>query len=149
VTIQNKETAMTHLSGHFEIKGWEEKPFEEHDDGRKTTRATVKRSFAGDLSGESSTEYLMAYAADQTARFVGMEIVEGEVDGQTGHLTLALTGVYDGKEAKADWEVVEGSGDGVFANAEGKGSFSAPHGSTGEYKLTLKLPKVDPPLILI
>ena len=140
---------MTNLSGNFEIKGWDEKPVDEHEDGRKLTRATVKRSFAGDLSGESTTEYLMSYAADKTARFVGMEMVEGAVDGHSGHVTLQLTGVYDGKEAKADWEVVEGSGDGVFEGASGKGSFSAPKGSTGEYKLHIKATKIDPPLILI
>ncbi len=140
---------MTHLSGNFEIKGWDEKPVEEHDDGRKLTRATVKRSFAGGLMGESSTEYLMSYAADKTARFVGMERVTGQLEGEAGNVTLALNGVYDGAEAKADWEVVEGSGDGVFEGASGKGSFHAPHGSTGEYKLDLKTLKTDPPLILI
>jgi len=140
---------MTHLSGNFEIKGWDEKPVEEHADGRKLTRATVKRSFAGELTGESSTEYVMSYAADKTARFVGMEQLSGELKGEAGHLTLQLTGVYDGKEARADWEVVEGSGDGVFEGASGKGSFHAPHGSTGEYKLDLKTLKTDPPLILI
>lgn len=140
---------MTHLHGEFKIEGWDEKPVEEHSDGRKLTRATVRRSFAGGMTGESSTEYLMAYAADETARFVGMERLTAELEGEVGHLTLALTGVYDGKEAKADWEVVEGSGDGVFEGASGKGSFHAPHGSTGEYKLDVKTLKTDPPLILI
>lgn len=140
---------MTHLVGNFEMKGWDEKSVEEQDDGRKLTRATVKRSFAGDMSGESSTEYVMSYAADQTARFVGMETVHGVVEAGEGHITLQLTGVFDGKEAKADWHVVEGSGDGIFEGASGKGSFSAPRGSTGEYKLHLKAPKIEPPLILI
>lgn len=140
---------MTHLSGEFRIEGWEEKPLEEHADGRKLTRASVKRSFAGELKGESQTEYLMSYRADETASFVGMERLTGELGGETGHVTLALKGVYDGKEAKAEWEVVEGSGDGVFHGATGTGKFSAPHGSTGEYKLNIKTLKTDPPIILI
>jgi len=134
---------MAHLCGKFEIKGWDEKPVEEQGDGRKTTRATVKRSFIGDLSGDSSTEYLMSYAADKTARFVGMETLEGKIRGEIGHVTLALTGIFDGKRAQAEWIVVEGSGDGVFVDAAGKGSFSAPLGSTGEYELSLELPSVD------
>ena len=134
---------MAHLSGKFEIKGWDEKPVEERGDGRKMTRATVKRSFIGDLSGESSTEYLMAYTADKTARFVGMETLEGQIKGEVGHVTLALTGIFDGKRAKAEWIVVDGSGDGVFVDAAGTGSFSAPLGSTGEYELSLELPRVD------
>jgi hypothetical protein len=140
---------MTHLSGEFHIEGWDEQPLEEHSDGRKLTRATVKRSFAGELKGQSRTEYLMAYGSDSKASFVGMERLTGEIDGEPGHLTLALKGVYDGNEAKADWEVVEGSGDGVFEGASGSGHFSAPRGSTGEYKLDIKTLKTDPPLILI
>lgn len=140
---------MTHLSGEFHINGWDEKPLEEHADGRKLTRATVKRTFAGELKGESETEYLMSYAADQTARFVGMERITAELDGEPGHLTLALRGVYDGTEAKADWDVVEGSGDGVFEGASGSGKFHAPRGSAGEYRLDIKTLKTDPPLILI
>ena len=140
---------MTHLSGEFHVEGWDEKPVEEHSDGRRFTRATVKRTFAGELRGQSQTEYLMAYGKDATASFVGMERLAGEIDGEPGHLTLALKGFYDGRETKADWEVVEGSGDGVFEGASGSGSFSAPVGATGEYRLDIKTLKTDPPLILI
>ena len=35
----------THAQGTFEIQSWDEKPYVEHDDGRKLTRASVSQSF--------------------------------------------------------------------------------------------------------
>lgn len=126
--------------GDFEIAGWDEEPILEAENGAKSTRASVKRTFKGDFEGEGRTEYLMSYRADQTADFVGLERIEGRIGDKQGAVTLKLSGTFDGGVAKADWEVVEGSGQGDFTGASGKGSFEAPKGSHGgKYELDLKL----------
>lgn len=47
----------------FKVDSWDEAIYEEFDDGRKFARATIKNSFEGDLHGEGSLEYLMAFTA--------------------------------------------------------------------------------------
>jgi hypothetical protein len=37
----------------------------------------VTKSFSGDIEGEGTLEYLMAYREDGSASFVGLERVEG------------------------------------------------------------------------
>lgn len=130
---------MPNASGEIQIKGWDEKPFQEGKDGRKLTRATVKQTFTGDIEGEAVTEYLMAYRADGTADFTGLQRIEGKVGGKTGAFVMRLSGSFDGKKAKAETIVVTGAGQGALDELEGKGEFQAPLGHTGEYKLTYRL----------
>jgi len=51
----------TDVTATFEVTGWDERPFDDLQDVPKVTRAVVTRSYAGDLEGTSSTEWLMAY----------------------------------------------------------------------------------------
>jgi hypothetical protein len=51
-------------NAHFAIKSWDEKPYSEGPDQPKLTRASVTKTFTGDLAGEGHVEYLMAYASD-------------------------------------------------------------------------------------
>jgi hypothetical protein len=37
----------------FKIEGWDEQPYAETEDGGKLTRASVKQTFDGDISGEA------------------------------------------------------------------------------------------------
>lgn len=78
----------THATATFEIKGWDEKPYEEFDDGRKMTHALVKKSFQGDIDGESSVQYLMTYGEDGSAHIVGMERIVGRLGGRSGSFVL-------------------------------------------------------------
>ena len=69
------------ISATFEIKGWDEQPFDESVGVSKLTRASVAKEYAGDVEGTSATEWLMAYHPDKSAAFVGLERVKGTVDG--------------------------------------------------------------------
>jgi hypothetical protein len=55
-----------HASGKCQTISWEEKPYSEVPGGTKPGRATVVTSFLGDIDGEGTSEYLMAYS-DQVA----------------------------------------------------------------------------------
>lgn len=111
----------------FEIKSWDEKPYDEFENGRKLTRAGVKRMYHGDIEGESSTEYLMAYAADGSASFVGMERVVGKLGGRAGSFVLQHSGTFTGGVASASWLVVPGSGTGGLSGLSGEGKSSISH----------------------
>jgi hypothetical protein len=126
----------TRASGTFKIQGWDEKPYDEIEGGRKLTQASVKQAFAGEVEGEGAVEWLMCYRPDQTADFVGLQRIVGRIDGRSGSFVLLQTeGTFDGKEAKGRLSVVPGSGTGELEGLRGGGEFRAPHG--GEPSLSL------------
>ena len=126
-------------SGGFEIKDWNEKPAGAPR-GPKVTRATVTQKFTGDLKGTGTTEYLMVYRPDKTAEYSGVQIIKGSIGSKKGSFALVLRGRFDGKKAATRWEVVRGASKGGLLGLTGKGGFSAPMGSKGEYNLTYELP---------
>lgn len=91
---------MTILQAKFEITGWDEHPFDEGDGTAKLTEATVSKSYTGDVEGSSTTKWLMAYAPDGTATFVGIERITGAVGGRTGTLVLQHIGQFADGAAK-------------------------------------------------
>jgi hypothetical protein len=127
----------TRATGTFKIQGWDEKPYAEIEGGRKLTQASVKQSFAGDVEGEGTVEWLMCYRPDQTADFVGLQRIVGQIGDRSGSFVLLQTeGTFDGKEAKGRLSVVSGSGTGDLEGLRGAGEFSAPHG--GEPSISLE-----------
>jgi hypothetical protein len=122
--------------GTFENKGWDEKPTIEFDGG-KITRATVEQAFTGDLAGDAKIEWLMHYAPDGTASFVGIQHMDARLDGRAGIVVLQTTGVFDGTEARGEWLVLGATGD--LEGMKGTGRFAAPHGPNGTYTLDYDL----------
>jgi len=118
------------------VKSWDEKPYEELDGGAKLTRASVTKSFQGDIQGESTLEYLMFYREDGSASFVGLERVVGRVGGRLGSFVLQHSGTDEGGTAKATYFVVPGSGTGDLRGLRGEGS-SALSGHAQHYPITL------------
>ena len=129
---------MTSITGSFQVSGWNEDSCDERD-GRRLTRASVSQRFEGDIAGEGTAEWLMAYRADGGARFVGFQLVDGEVAGRRGTLVLETVGEFDGGVARWEATVVPGSSTGELADAKGQGKFEAPHGSTASYELEVSL----------
>ena len=119
----------------FKIISWDEEPFDEPANGPKLTRAHVKKSFHGDLTGTGNLMYVMTYLDGGIASFSGFEKVVGSLGGRTGSFVLRHTGSYDGEKATAEYEVVPGSGTGELAGLSGTGGFSAGHAE--EHDMTL------------
>ena len=118
----------THATGTFEVKTWDEKPYSEIDGGPKLTRASVTKSFHGDIEGEGTLEYLMIYRDDGSASIVGLESVVGRVGDRSGSFVLQHSGIFEGDTAKTTWFVVPGSGTGDLRGLRGEGGFVAQHG---------------------
>jgi hypothetical protein len=122
-------------TARFTIKSWDEKPYSEGQDLPKLTRASVTKTFTGDLEGEGTVEYLMMYRSDGSAAFVGLERVTGRLEGRTGTFVLQRTGVFEGGQAKESYSVVPGSGTGELRGLRGDGSTALGHGT--EYPFTV------------
>jgi hypothetical protein len=125
----------TQAKGIAEIKSWDEKPYQEDAGGRKLTKASVTQTLSGDIQGEGTCEYLMVYPDGKIANYTGLQVVSGKVGGKQGSFVLQLEGKFDGEIASGTWFVVAGSGTGELKKLQGKGDFSAPHGSQMQYTL--------------
>jgi Protein of unknown function (DUF3224) len=126
----------TRATGTFKIEGWDEETYNETEDGGKLTRASVKQTFSGDIKGDGAVEWLMCYRPDETADFVGLQRITGQIGDRAGSVVLLQTaGTFDGKQAKGVLSVVPGSGTGDLRGLRGKGRFSAPLGSTASVTL--------------
>src|SRR6476661_2618074 len=112
----------------FSITGWDEKPYSEGQDLPKLTRAAVTKTFTGDIAGEGHVEYLMMYASDGSATFVGLERIVGRVGGKAGSFVLQRTGVFESGVAKESYSVVPGSATGDLRGLQGDGTTAVGHG---------------------
>lgn len=126
---------MAKLNGELTLSSWDEKTYAEREGDRKLTRATVTQDLTGDVTGKAQVEWLMTYGPDGTAQFVGLQQLEGVLDGREGSVVLESSGEFDGKEATWTGRIVEGSGTGGWAGMHGEGRFHAPHGPTASFSL--------------
>lgn len=117
----------TNTKASFEIKTWEESPYAEIEGGGKLTRASVRKFYTGGLEGEGKLEFLMAYSADGTASYVGIELVTGSVGNRPGSFIFQNIGTFDGASAKDTWTVIPGSATGGLRGLRGTVAFSAGH----------------------
>jgi hypothetical protein len=126
---------MTTWKGEAPVTSWDEDTFVEMEDGRKLTRASVTQKFTGDLEGTGRVDWLMCYADDGTAHYVGLQRIESTVKGQEGSIVLESNGAFDGKVASGTLSVIPRSGTGKLARLRGEGKFEAPHGGTPTWTL--------------
>jgi Protein of unknown function (DUF3224) len=117
-----------HIEARFEIANWDESPFDDGVGVSKLTEALVTKKYSGDVDGTSTTKWLMAYAPDKTATYVGIERIKGTVGGTRGSLVLLHDGVFADGAATATLRVVSGTDE--LSDAAGTGKFRAdPAGS--------------------
>ena len=126
---------MPRAKGIFEITGWDEKTYETLPNSGKLTEAKVSQKFSGDIEGDGSVIWLMAYTDAKTARYVGIQRVVGSIGGKKGTVLFQTVGAFDGEEANADWSIIPGSGTEQLAGISGTGTFAAPRGSKATYTL--------------
>lgn len=127
-----KQTA----NARFAIKSWDEKPYHEGQDQPKLTRASVTKSFTGDIEGEGQVEYLMMYRSDGSASFVGLERFVGRIGARAGTFVLQRSGVFEDGQAKESYAVIPGSATGELRGLRGEGHTALGHGT--EYPFTLQ-----------
>ena len=123
------------INATFEIKGWDEQPFDEAVGVAKLTKASVAKEYVGDVEGTSATEWLMAYHPDKSAEFVGLERIKGTIDGRRGSLVLQHVGTFEDGAAKATLTVISGTDE--LKGATGTGEFVAD--PAGRITLTIEV----------
>src|SRR5262245_20161763 len=134
-----EERMKQNANAHFAIKSWDEKPYSEGEGLPRLTRASVTKTFSGDIAGESQVEYLMMYRSDGTATFVGIERVMGRLGGRTGSFVLQRTGVFEDGQAKEAYSSGPGSATGELQGLVGEGRSAVGHGMEHPFTLDYEL----------
>jgi hypothetical protein len=123
----------------FTSKAWDEKPYAEIDGERKLTRTHATFVYEGDIEGEGSVEYLMAYSPNGLGNFVGLERIVGRVGGRPGSFVVQHTGTFDPQSVTTQWQIVPGSGTGELEGLRGGGEVvlagHGPYPITFDYNL--------------
>ncbi len=110
------------VQGTFEVKSWDEQPYNESEGQPKFTRADAVFAYHGDLEGEGRVTYLMCYVSDTSAYFLGQERVTGTLGGRSGSFVLQHTGTYNAGALKDTLTVIPGSATGELGGLEGTGT---------------------------
>jgi Protein of unknown function (DUF3224) len=109
----------------FCMSRWDEETTKEFPNGAKLTRAEVTQSYSGDMSGEGTVEYIMAYTPGSPVKFVGLEVLTGTIGGRSGTVVIQHDGVFSGSSAHSSWIFVEGSGTDELISLHGSGSYDS------------------------
>jgi len=117
--------ALAPSSCTFCMSRWDEETTKELPNGAKLTRAEVTQSYTGDMSGEGTVEYVMAYTPGSPVKFVGLEVLTGTIGGRSGTVVIQHDGVFSGNAAHSSWIFVEGSGTDDLISLHGSGSYES------------------------
>jgi hypothetical protein len=126
-------------NARFAITSWNEQAYSEGEHQPKLTRASVNKTYTGDIEGDGQVEYLMMYRSDGSATFVGLERVAARIGGQSGSFVLQRSGVFEDGQAKEAYSVIPGSATGELLGLRGEGTSSVGHGLEHPFVLRYEL----------
>lgn len=108
------------FKSEFEIKGWDVADSGGVDELADVARATIRKSFTGELEGTSVGYGLLLQTPEQTGGYVVIERVSAKADGREGTFVIQHYGVRDATGG-GPWhgDVVPGSGTDGFAGVTG------------------------------
>lgn len=131
----------TRAVSSFKVTGWDQTPYGEQAPGQLLSRATVGKSFEGDMVAESTAELLMCQADQKDlsagAGYVASELVTGRIGDRAGTFVLQHWGLSGGGDAsRTAGHVVLGSGTGQLAGLSGTVEIQVD--ASGAHTLTLE-----------
>ena len=137
--IMRKGHMKLSADARFAITNWDEKPYSEGQDLPRLTRASVTKTYTGDIAGQGKVEYLMMYRSDGSASFVGLERVVGRIGGKVGSFVLQRIGLFEAGLAKESYSVIPGSATGELDGLLGEGRSAVGHGMEHPFMLNYEL----------
>ncbi len=123
----------------FNVTGWDDSPYHDAEGGARLSRTAVKKTFQGEMEGESSAELLMCQSDVEDlaagAGYVASELFTGSLGGKSGSFVLQHWGLMGGGTQKTAGHVVPGSATGELVGLTGTMEISV--AEDGTHTLTL------------
>jgi Protein of unknown function (DUF3224) len=129
---------MTRVMGEFNVMHWDERSYDDAAGQPTLKHAAVTHELTGDIEGEVSITYLMGYAPNGMARFVGLARVTGRVAEREGTFVMQDVGTFENGVAKGRWTILPGLGSGDLTGIRGDGHFASSTDSAS-YMLDVEL----------
>lgn len=123
------------LNGRFSITQWDEDTLSEKSEGIKVSHASIKQMYSGDMSGESSVEFLMSYQSQMTAKFTGFETFVGVINGMRGTITFQHNGKFENGVASSNFVSIEETATGELTGFTFQGSFQSGESGNADYTI--------------
>jgi hypothetical protein len=115
--------------GKFEVQAVREPPFEVGDEGVSLARATITKTFTGELEAKSTVHMLGASTTVQgTAAYVALERVVGRLGKRSGSFVFQHSAWMRGGESHLSLTVVPDSGTGELRGLSGEMSIKITDG---------------------
>ncbi len=128
---------MPEAKGTYSINSWEGETYEESE-GAVLSRASLTKTFEGDFHGTSSAELLLAEAQGSQA-YVGMERIDGSLNGVDGTFVVQHAAVSSKDGDRLTVTVVPDSGTGGLAGLTGTMDISVDAAGGHSYSFTYSL----------
>jgi hypothetical protein len=103
----------------FEIVEFDESLYDEHAEGPKLTRVTIRKRYQGVIEGTGVAEVLTAQGG-AGGGYVASERIEGTLDGRQGTFVIQHWGLADGTDQNSEGSIVPNSGTGQLAGIAGR-----------------------------
>ncbi len=110
---------------------------DDSDDLPRIAWATLTSLYTGEMIGESTIQWLVAYAEDGSTNYVGLERFRGSVAGRKGSLVIRHVGIFVRQIVSGSLFVVVGSGTGELESVSGEGSFREHRGGSVALSLSI------------
>ena len=107
----------------FQVTGWDAKPYDETTENPTLSRITVKKTFDGEMKGESTGELLMCASTDGGAGYTILDRFFVEFEGRKGSFVAIHGATTD--ELKAGGRIVPGSGTDALKGIRGTLEFKS------------------------
>jgi hypothetical protein len=114
----------TRAVSSFDVTGWDEAPYDQPEGGPHLSRATVLKTFRGDLEGNSTAQLLMCRSDPSDlaagAGYIALETITGTLEGRAGSFVVQHGGLSEpgGTQPMTSF-IVTGSGRGELAGIRG------------------------------
>ena len=104
----------------FKVTVWDLKPYDETTGHPALSRGTVKKSFDGEMKGESAGEILMYAASDGSAAYTVLDKFSIELEGRSGTFVALHDATHSPQEtSRALGPILHGSGTGELTGIGG------------------------------
>jgi hypothetical protein len=120
-----------HATGRTTVTAYVPTRFDEPPAGPALVEIQLTETFSGDVEGVGTARVIQEARKDGSASFVTIERVRGAIAGRKGTFLLQVSGTVRGKDMKAGWFVVPGSGTDELIGLRGDGGFTAEIGQNG------------------